>query len=62
MGWAGHVARVEDRRNVDMIFIVGHPRKKRPLGKPKRRGNFLTELLLTAQGLQLLAQGFHVIK
>jgi hypothetical protein len=37
MGWAGHVARMEERRNVYMIFVVGRTRKKRPFGKPKRR-------------------------
>jgi hypothetical protein len=31
---------MEDRRNVYAIFGVGHPRKKRPLGKPKRRGEY----------------------
>ena len=31
------MARMEDGRNLYMIFGVGHPRKKRPLGKPKRR-------------------------
>jgi len=28
MGWAGPVAHMEDRRNVYMIFIVGHTRKR----------------------------------
>jgi hypothetical protein len=33
MRWAGHVANMEDRRNVSTIFGAGHPTKKRPLGK-----------------------------
>jgi hypothetical protein len=31
--WAGHKARVEEKRNA----LVGKPEGKRPLGRPKRR-------------------------
>jgi len=44
MGWAGRVARMEDRRNMYEIFVVGHTRKKRPFGKPKRRGEDNTKI------------------
>jgi transcription termination factor 2 len=36
MGWAGHVARMEEPRNAYMIFM-GKPEGKRPLGRPRRR-------------------------
>jgi len=36
MGWAGHVARMGDRRDVFRV-LVGKPEGKRPLGKPRRR-------------------------
>jgi hypothetical protein len=36
MPWAGHVARMGERRNVYKIS-VGKPEGKRPLGKPRRR-------------------------
>jgi hypothetical protein len=34
--WAGHVARVGDKRNANMI-LVGNPEGKRPLGRPRSR-------------------------
>jgi hypothetical protein len=34
--WAGHVARMRERRNVHRI-LVGKPEGKRPLGRPRRR-------------------------
>jgi hypothetical protein len=34
--WAGHVARMEEKRNAYRIFM-GKPERKRPLGKPRRR-------------------------
>jgi hypothetical protein len=34
--WAGHVARMGDKRNVYRL-LVGKPEGKRPLGRPKRR-------------------------
>ena len=36
MGWAGHVARMEERRGVYWV-LVGELEGKRPLGRPKRR-------------------------
>jgi hypothetical protein len=45
MGWAGHVARMGEMRNVYKIS-VGKPRGRRPLGRPKRRweDNIKTDL------------------
>jgi hypothetical protein len=36
MRWAGHVARMEERRGVYRV-LVGKPEGKRPLGRPRRR-------------------------
>jgi hypothetical protein len=36
MRWAGHVARMGERRGVDWI-LMGKPEGKRPLGRPRRR-------------------------
>jgi hypothetical protein len=36
MRWAGHVARMEEKRNACRI-LVGKPEGKRPLGRPRRR-------------------------
>jgi hypothetical protein len=36
MRWAGHVARMEEKRTAYRI-LVGKPEGKRPLGRPKRR-------------------------
>jgi hypothetical protein len=36
MGWAGHIARMWEKRNADRI-LVGKPEGKRPLGRPRRR-------------------------
>jgi hypothetical protein len=35
MRWAGHVARMGEKRNVYML-LVGKPEGKRPLGRPRR--------------------------
>jgi transcription termination factor 2 len=37
MRWAGHVARMGEKRNAYGI-LVGEPEGKRPLGRPRRRG------------------------
>jgi hypothetical protein len=37
MRWAGHVARMKEKRNAYRI-LVGKPEGKRPLGSPRRRG------------------------
>jgi hypothetical protein len=36
MGWAGHVARMGEKRNAYRL-LVGKPEGKRPLGRPRRR-------------------------
>jgi hypothetical protein len=36
MGWAGHVARMEEKRNAYRV-LVGKPEGKRPLGRPRCR-------------------------
>jgi len=36
MGWAGHLARMGERRSVYMV-LVGKPEGKRPLWRPRRR-------------------------
>ena len=36
MGWAGHVARMQEDRGVHRL-LVGKPEGKRPLGRPRRR-------------------------
>jgi hypothetical protein len=36
MRWAGHVARMGEKRNAYMI-LVGKPDGKRPLARPRRR-------------------------
>jgi hypothetical protein len=36
MRWAGHVARIGDRR-VSYRVLVGRPKGNRPLGKPRHR-------------------------
>jgi hypothetical protein len=34
--WAGHLARIREKRNA-YRFLVGKPERKRPLGRPRRR-------------------------
>jgi hypothetical protein len=36
MRWAGHVARIGEKRNVYRL-LVGKPVGKRPVGRPRRR-------------------------
>jgi hypothetical protein len=36
MRWAGHVARIGEKRNAYKL-LVGEPERKRPLGRPRRR-------------------------
>jgi hypothetical protein len=36
MGWAGHVARIEAKRNAHSL-LVRNPERKRPLGRPRFR-------------------------
>jgi hypothetical protein len=46
MWWAGHVARMGEKRNVYRL-LIGKPEGKRPLGRPRRRwaDNIKMELL-----------------
>ena len=39
MRWAGHVARMEDKKDVYMV-LVGKPEGRRPLGRTRRRWKF----------------------
>jgi hypothetical protein len=36
MRWAGHVARIGEKRNAYRI-LVGKPERRRPVGRPRRR-------------------------
>jgi len=49
MRWAGHVARMEDRRGVYRVF-VGEPEGKIPLGRPRRRWEYNIEMALQEVG------------
>jgi hypothetical protein len=46
MRWAGHVARMGEKRNVYRL-LIGKPERRRPLGRPRRRwiGNIKIDLL-----------------
>jgi hypothetical protein len=44
MGWAGHVARVGEKRNVYNLFVE-KPEGKRPLRRPRRRWFNLVEMV-----------------
>jgi transcription termination factor 2 len=37
MRWAGHVARIGEKRGVYKVFFGGGAEGKRPLGRPRRR-------------------------
>jgi hypothetical protein len=43
MRWSGHVARMGEKRNAYRL-LVGKPKGKRPLGRPRRRGVDLGEV------------------
>jgi len=53
MRWAGHVARMEERRGVYSI-LVEKPEGKRPLGRPRRRweDNIKTDLQEVGYGVR----------
>jgi hypothetical protein len=51
--WAGHVARMGEKRNVYM-FLVGKPEGKRPLGRPRRRWIDNTKIDLLELGLNVV--------
>jgi hypothetical protein len=50
MRWAGHVARVGDERKVYKV-LVGKPKGKRPLERPRRRWEDVVRLGLREIGL-----------
>jgi hypothetical protein len=53
MKWAGHVARMEEKRNVYRLF-VGKPEGKRPLGRPRRRWIYNIKMTLLEIGLNVV--------
>jgi hypothetical protein len=50
MRWAGHVARMEKGRGVYRV-LVGRPKSKRPLGRPRRRWEYNIKLDLRETGI-----------
>ena len=44
MRWAGHIARMGERRGVYRV-LVGKPEEKRPLGRPRRRWEMILRLI-----------------
>jgi hypothetical protein len=48
--WAGHVARMEERRGVYWL-LVGKPECKRPVGRPRRRWEDNIKLELRETGI-----------
>jgi hypothetical protein len=36
MNWAGHVARIKEKRNTYRLLVI-KPEGKRPVGRPRRR-------------------------
>jgi hypothetical protein len=51
MRWAGHVARIAEERGVHRV-LVGKPKGKRPLGRPRRRWEDNTVLRWISTRLQ----------
>jgi hypothetical protein len=49
MGWAGHVARMGERRGVYRV-LVGKTEGKRPLGRPRRRWEDNNKMDLQEEG------------
>jgi hypothetical protein len=49
MRWAGHVARIGERRDVSRV-LVGKPEGKRPLGRPRRRWKDNIKMVLQEVG------------
>jgi len=50
MRWAGHVARMGERRGVHRV-LVGEPERKRPLGRPRRRWKDNIKMDLSGRGM-----------
>jgi hypothetical protein len=53
MRWAGHVARMGEKRNVYKL-LVGKPEGKRPLGRPRRRWIDNIKMDLLGMGLSVV--------
>jgi hypothetical protein len=53
MRWAGHVARMGEKRNVYRL-LVGKPEGKRPLGRPRRRWTENIKMDLLEIGLNVV--------
>jgi hypothetical protein len=53
MRWAGHVARIGEKRNVYRL-LIGKPEGKRPLGRPRRRW-------INNNKMDLLEMGVNVV-
>jgi hypothetical protein len=53
MRWAGHVARMGEKRNVYRL-LVGNPEGKRPLGRPRRRWIDSIKTYLSEIGLNVV--------
>jgi hypothetical protein len=53
MRWLGHVAQMEEKRNVFRL-LVGKPKGKRPLGRPRRRWIDNIKLDLLEMGLSVV--------
>jgi hypothetical protein len=51
MRWAGHVARMGERRDVYSV-LVGKPEGKRPLGRPRRRWEVNIKIVLQEVGCE----------
>jgi hypothetical protein len=47
--WAGHVARMGEKRNTYRI-LVGKLERKRPLGRPRRRWGTILKWILDRMG------------
>jgi hypothetical protein len=53
MRWAGHVARMGEKRNVSRL-LVRKPEEKRPLGRPRRRWTDNIKMDLSEVGLNVV--------
>jgi hypothetical protein len=53
MRWAGHVARMGEKRSVYRLF-AGNPEGKRPLGRPRRRWIDNIKINLSEIGLSVV--------
>ena len=51
MRWAGHVARMGERRGIRRV-LVGKPEERRPLGRPRRRWDDNIEMDLKEVGCE----------